>query len=379
MTGRSVIWTDARRKRYSDMVKKRLALLSPEQRSARSKKIHESMSEDAKLRRRQKISTTRLSRHDQISRVAKEACSRKSNEAREASAANLRLGWTTEVRNRAVETRASYQPEINEKISKSIQDGWDEMPKEEKRSRVVRALTFSLKDYLMCDGTSRKFGSSWEAACANVLINLDIAFEVQHPFDLGGKNYIADFVLSGDLIIIEVKGQPEAWKRWETQKLPAIHRWLDRSWKVYVLDHKTSGVFESLSSFLSTMDQLKLGELLESPESRANHSVAGNGKRDGLKIDRIGQSASDTPVGNVPVEGSTTRPMSPNNNSAHEYPGSISQEIDHDIVCSTVKAVEVGIKSPTVTQKHGADRGHVDREQSCSHPRSAHLIAVGKN
>jgi hypothetical protein len=38
--------------------------------------------------------------------------------------------------------------------------------------------------------------------------------------------------------------------------------------------------------------RLKLGELLETPESLTSHNVAGNCKREGLKIVRIGQSAA---------------------------------------------------------------------------------------
>ena len=158
-------------------------------------------------------------------------------------------------------------------------------------------------------------------------------------------------------------------------------------------DHAAQGVDDSehrqvqpgqagawLVSELISMDQLKLGELLEHPESRSNHCVAGNGKRDGLKIDRIGQSAAEPPVGNVQVEGSTTRPMSPNNNSAHEYPAPSRTILGgDDIVCSAVRAAEVGIKSPAITTKHGADRGHEHRQQPSPHPWSAHLISVGKD
>jgi len=48
--------------------------------------------------------------------------------------------------------------------------------------------------------------------------------------------------------------------------------------------------------------------MLETPYSPSHHNVAGNGRRDGLKSERIGQSAAKPPGDGG--EGSTTRPWS---------------------------------------------------------------------
>jgi len=122
------------------------------------------------------------------------------------------------------------------------------------------------------------------------------------------------------------------------------------------------------------MDQLKLGEMLGSPESHTDYNVAGNGERDGFEnrmdwaISSQAFEGTEQSVGSR--EGSTTTRMSPNNNSAHERPAPKGD----DIVCSAVKAVEVGIKSPAITTKHGADRGNEHRQRPCFDSRSACLV-----
>jgi hypothetical protein len=66
----------------------------------------------------------------------------------------------------------------------------------------------------------------------------------------------------------------------------------------------------------------KLGGLLETPESLSPHSVTRKGERDGLRRERIGQSAAERPVEprkRKQAEGSSTRRSSPKE-PAHEYP-----------------------------------------------------------
>ena len=113
-----------------------------------------------------------------------------------------------------------------------------------------------------------------------------------------------------------------AWERWNNVIVPAIEQYMNRQWSVFVLprcpDHKN---VDKLSSFLSTMDQLKLGELLESPESPVDHNVIGNDERDGNKNNGDWAISSQAFEGKGSREGSTTRQMSPNNNSAHECRG----------------------------------------------------------
>ena len=101
-----------------------------------------------------------------------------------------------------------------------------------------------------------------------------------------------------------------------------------------------------MSCFLSTMDHVKLGELLENHESHIDHNETGNGDRDGYKNDVDLAISNQATEGTGSVEGSETRSVSPNNNLTHERPTSFN---DDDIVRTSVKAEEDGIKSPSTT------------------------------
>jgi hypothetical protein len=99
---------------------------------------------------------------------------------------------------------------------------------------------------------------------------------------------------------------------------------------------------------INSLDQVKLGEGLENPESFANHSVVGNDERDGSKNCKDWAISRQWSLGIGKDQGSTTRSVSPNNNPIHERPA--RSNYGDDIVCSNAKALEDRIKSLSITQ-----------------------------
>jgi hypothetical protein len=84
---------------------------------------------------------------------------------------------------------------------------------------MVRA---SAKVYRLVDGTDQFFHSSWEADVANALIRSGVEYDAQLLFELGDVRYLADFWIPSIQLVVEVKGHPRAWKRWNEVTLPAL-------------------------------------------------------------------------------------------------------------------------------------------------------------
>lgn len=91
MAGDKVVWTDEMRRRAAEKARARRAAETPEQLAARKAKRAATMAAapDIEAKRAAKISATRRRRRDKMSAAAREACARKSDEARAASFANL--------------------------------------------------------------------------------------------------------------------------------------------------------------------------------------------------------------------------------------------------------------------------------------------------
>jgi hypothetical protein len=169
-----------------------------------------------------KISATRLARRSSISQAAKDAYTNKSPEAKAASLSNLRLGGTTEVQLQAAARRSSRQKDINAKIAAGVKADWSSMTEEQRLERSRAALGIPIREYTMVDGSIRRFRSSWEAKCADVLIGLNVLYEYEKGFVLEALVYFPDFYLPEIDTIIEVKGHPKAYLRWNNEQLPVL-------------------------------------------------------------------------------------------------------------------------------------------------------------
>lgn len=261
--------TPETRKKISDKVKAARARETLEQKEARKCKRAENWANKPIAEKRErslKISKARKNKKEELIIIAKKAYENKSDEAKANSNACLSLAYTSEVRAKISKTKAPVQSHINKKISDSVKANWDIMSPEDKAVRIHSALSNGGKEYELINGTVQWFHSSWEAACADVLLNLGIMFKFQEMFVLGDYNYVADFYLAQCKTIIEVKGRPFAVKRWDEITVPALEKYLDPSIKVFVLRYKPDvKCFGNLNKFLDTMDQLKLGKLLETP------------------------------------------------------------------------------------------------------------------
>ena len=207
---------------------------------------------DVQAARAESISRTRKGMGERISKVASEAYRRKSTRAKAASLANLRHGRTSAMKRKAAASRADRQSSINRKIAAGVKANWQNTPESVKRERIVKALTAGAKSYSLINGEVKRFHSSWEAACADVLISVGRKYKTQRAFKLGDVTYVADFVLYGK-IIIEVKGAPRARERWERVTFPAIRRHLDPAWSVYVADFKPDRDYGSFQEFLNDL------------------------------------------------------------------------------------------------------------------------------
>jgi very-short-patch-repair endonuclease len=204
------------------------------------------------------------------SKRAKEACARKTVEAKQRSSfANVWVSKTPDEKakiiRKSVKTRSKNQKRTNAKIAKAVQTYWNNVGSKEKKTRTRKALKTSNKKYKLFNGKKVKFHSSWEAACANVLEYLECEYEVGVMFKLGKYHYHADFVLPDKKIIIEVKGRPQARERWDSKTEPALQKYLHKkhgsAWKVYLLTFCVAeyDCYSKLKEFLKTMDHIKLG------------------------------------------------------------------------------------------------------------------------
>lgn len=145
-------------------------------------------------------------------------------------------------------------------FSQKRQDYWDRLRLDKVRyAKRVKDMHDGrrLKPYVLLDGTVQPFRSSWEAACANVFIHMGCSYQSEVQFILGGRNYFADFVLGN--VIVEVKGYPDAWKRWNEDTLPRIKKHLVGDWQVYLLDNKTRLRPSGLQEFLGHLTHVVSG------------------------------------------------------------------------------------------------------------------------
>jgi hypothetical protein len=106
MAGDKVVWTDEMRRRAAEKARARRAAETPEQLAARKAKRAATVAAnpDAEVKRAAAISATRRRRRDKMSAAAKEAYVRKSDEAKAASLANLKLGYGEAARLKRAET-----------------------------------------------------------------------------------------------------------------------------------------------------------------------------------------------------------------------------------------------------------------------------------
>lgn len=256
MAGDAVTWTDEMRAEMSRKMRAIRRSESASKKTARLQKRAKTMKENPEIEeaRRSAISRTLKKNQKKLSELAKKRSSTK--EARERLSRNSLSGWVrrskeerSELGRKIAASRASNQKETNKKISSSVKKDWDRSSPEKKCSRIKSAMTSCANEYTLVDGRTEFFHSSWEAACADVLIGLGCEYETQVSFDLGGITYVADFVV--DDKVIEVKGFVKAKERWESKVLPAIKKGMEKSWSVYVVDWKPENRYQTLSKFLS--------------------------------------------------------------------------------------------------------------------------------
>jgi hypothetical protein len=152
---------------------------------------------------------------------------------------------------KVAKSKASNQLQTNKKIAESVKKHWDEASYSYKSKRIKAALKNGRKEYLLIDGSVCKFDSSWEASTANVLIKLGIKYQKQKVYHLGKHCYLADFYLPDYNIIIEVKGRPQAWKRWYMVTVPSLVKHLDRSIQLFVVGFSAKTYYLTLNQFLS--------------------------------------------------------------------------------------------------------------------------------
>ena len=160
----------------------------------------------------------------------------------------------------ARKTRESRSPEyqalLNSAWAEKSRQSWADMTLADKRERVIKQAP-TRKDYTLIDGSIAGFHSSWEAACANVLIELGIKYKMQYAFDLGSVCWLSDFCMPHRHIIIEVKGHYRASARWDDIIAPAIHRSrLTKQYKIYVLRKSPALGWNTFQQFLDTLEML---------------------------------------------------------------------------------------------------------------------------
>lgn len=262
--------TQEQKLKISNSLKAARAAETEEQKEKRRKARSLSWAEkniEEKIKIRSKISASRKKRSAELQKIAKDSWNNRATDSKLRSInAMLESCHKETVQVKASVSRRKKQKVTNIKISNSIQAYWNNIGVEEKNTRIKSSLSFSSKEYKLINGSFEKFQSSWEAACANVLIKLGICFKPQFSYLLGNKYYIADFYLPLHNIIIEVKGCPKAWERWWKIQVPIIREFLDSNIKVFVLGYKPNYKnINSFDNFISSLDQLKLGELLEHP------------------------------------------------------------------------------------------------------------------
>jgi hypothetical protein len=151
------------------------------------------------------------------------------------------------------------------RVADSVKAHWATLSPDARRDRIQRSLVAGAKLYtlLVNEGGGEvrhhtmPFHSSWEASLAQVLTDLGIYFQAQVPFDLGGRLYVADFVLSPN-IVIEVKGtRPECWRRWQDEVRPAIEEHLVGRVHVYLLPRNIGKqAFTTLADLLAAMERV---------------------------------------------------------------------------------------------------------------------------
>jgi len=237
---------------------------------------------------------------------------------------------------------AEEKAQLKEKRRLGQLTRWAKFTQEEARLKQDRWRRTMVKNgghrrfvsYQTRTGDNIILDGGWEPGCYKLLERLGVNFRYvnQHaialPMPYG--TWHPDFILDDLNLIVEVKG----WRglpRFHNRILPGFKN--SEFAEVYsvALCRFDAGkrCYSDIDAFLKDVDFVHVatkhnhcyrpvphggnimsasGELLGSPESRADHNVAGNGKRDGLKTARIGQSAAKLPKHSG--EGSTTREKS---------------------------------------------------------------------
>jgi hypothetical protein len=246
-------YTEEKRKAQSNKMKAIRAAETSEQKRRRGELI------GAKIRNNpdhgRKISETRNSNPEKYIDLAKQAWDTRSEESKLKNMDNFVNCNSPEARAKAVATKAPYRHEINSKIASSVQDDWANMPLDVKIARVKAALGIPVRDFVMVDGSIQMFRSSWEADLANVLISLGIDYLMEVPYEFGGILYLPDFYLPEYDCIIEVKGHPKAWERWNDKVLPAIQQDWNVPTSIYILGKSIKKqIFGSFSELQKQLD-----------------------------------------------------------------------------------------------------------------------------
>jgi hypothetical protein len=274
-----------RRDKMSEVAKTAYQQKSDEARAASLANLKAAHTSETKAKRSETVKTPRIVRKQRkVEQAERDAAPREkmyrmrewTDEDRRKNGEQAKVRWaalTPEQHEAIMQKRmAKYaEPDVKAAMCRTRQRIWDEMSPDRRSARLRRMQDGRrLKEYTLVNGAVERFHSSWEAACANVLIGLGIRYRPQVHFLLGGVNYFADFVIDtpeGWRTIIEVKGHPKAWVRWNDVTVPALHRELRGDWHVYLLDHKPRGLQPAtLTDFLRTMARVATGRPLQPGE-----------------------------------------------------------------------------------------------------------------